>query len=129
MTAHKSESAAAHDTHNMAEGQTACMAAAQVLAPPAPAKPPFVQAEVVRIPRPPTPSRDDADAARQVRAARRRELLGVFFQHQPGALRAKREQAYALLQRVVDPIEHERLRALLGNLWSTAQSAPPPEGL
>src|SRR5258708_2314155 len=46
------------------------------------------------------PASPDADAARQVRAARRREMLGIFFTHTPGRLTPKREAAYQLLQRV-----------------------------
>ena len=95
------------------------------------AAPPVVQAEIVRVERPrrdrsrPSPS-ENREAARQVRAARRAEMLAVLFQHQPGRVAEKKARAYAILDRVADPVEHERLRARLTHLLAVAESSPPP---
>src|SRR5438876_11443345 len=98
------------------------------------ATPPVVQAEIVCLPRtrresaPPSPS-DNREAARKVRAARRQEMLAVFFVHQPGALRIKRDRAHAIINRVADPVEREALHRLYANCWNAAASAPPVEGV
>ena len=115
---------------------------ARVLAQPDPARP-VVEATLVTpareheqqnvrrrtFPKTPAPSRDNREAARKVRADRRKELLAIFFTgHTPGRLNAKRQRAYALLNGVRDPVEGERLRVLLANIWDAAQ-ATSDEGL
>jgi hypothetical protein len=115
------------DTGDMAA--TSPNAFAPVPGPSLRAKAPVVRAELVPQPRPPAASCGDVDAARHVRAARRQELLGIFFVHTAGTLRTKHERARALVERVGNPAEQLTLIKLLKNIWDAAQSAPPPEGL
>ena len=105
--------------------------AARVLAQPDESKP-IVEATLVEPAResrpkapPSSPGRvSDADAARQVRARRREEMFAIFFRHQAGALRIKRNLAHRLLDRVGDPVERDRLHALFSHCWNAAQSSP-----
>jgi hypothetical protein len=63
----------------------------------------------------------------RARAEQRQRLFSVFFIHQPGDMRQKIRQAYAVIDAVTDPGEHTSLRALLRTLQSIADACPRRE--